>query len=74
MTDCFGNRRRRDRWKEEIVYGSKPVTLGTKRFAGNTPTKRPNKCRKVTHQKLFHLIFLMSDFGGPVVSALDCQL
>lgn len=33
--------------EEEIMYGSKPVTPGTKRFAGNTPTKTPNKCRKV---------------------------
>ena len=60
--------------EEEITYGSKPVTLGRKRFAGNTLTKKPNKFRKVTHQKLVHLIFFMSDFGGPVVSALDCLL
>jgi len=34
--------------EEEILYGSKPVTHGPKRFAGNTPTKTPNsKIRKV---------------------------
>jgi len=31
--------------EEEILYGSKPA--GTKRFAGNTPTKTPSKLRKV---------------------------
>ena len=36
------------RMEEEILYGSKPVTHGPKRFAGNTPTKTPNsKIRKV---------------------------
>jgi len=36
------------RMEEEIMYGSKPVTPGPKRFAGNTPTKTPNsKIRKV---------------------------
>lgn len=33
--------------EEEIMYGSKPVTPGAKRFAGHTPTKTPNKYRKV---------------------------
>lgn len=31
--------------EEEIMFGSKPA--GTKRFAGNTPTKTPSKMRKV---------------------------
>jgi len=31
--------------EEEMFYGSKPA--GTKRFAGNTPTKTPSKLRKV---------------------------
>jgi len=31
--------------EEEMIYGSKPA--GTKRFAGNTPTKTPSKLRKV---------------------------
>ena len=35
--------------EEEILYGSKPA--GTKRFAGNTPTKTPSKMRKVAHTK-----------------------
>jgi len=43
------------RMEEEILYGSKPVTHGPKRFAGNTPTKTPNsKIRKV-HVYFFHL-------------------
>jgi len=39
------------RMEEEIMYGSKPVTAGPKRFAGNTPTKTPSKVRKV-HSRL----------------------
>ena len=35
--------------EEEILYGSKPA--GTKRFAGNTPTKTPSKMRKVASFK-----------------------
>lgn len=37
--------------EEEILYGSKPA--GTKRFAGNTPTKTPSKVRKVADFKLW---------------------
>jgi len=33
--------------EEEIMFGSKPA--GTKRFAGNTPTKTPSKLRKVVN-------------------------
>jgi len=41
------------RMEEEILYGSKPVTHGPKRFAGNTPTKTPNsKIRKVCYIQL----------------------
>jgi len=41
----FQQQQKARQMEEEMFYGSKPA--GTKRFAGNTPTKTPSKLRKV---------------------------
>jgi len=42
--------------EEEILYGSKPVTSGPKRFAGTTPSKTPNKVRKVCSMYFYGIV------------------
>ena len=43
---CFQNQKKVKELEEEMIYGSKPVTPGKRRFIG-TPARTPNKMRKV---------------------------